>query len=205
VQTTTEVPGGSLSATGPQMVSGPNPLGPVPVKAGMYTMTETSPSGYQLAVDCGTTSNTQPVTVPSGGAGVGIFYVEAIPGPALTTVKSVCNDSASPDDCMNPSEYFPEVTIPIGGRVVFMIAITNTGGVPLADIASQDLNPDVQDCTTFQGGVLNPGQTVSFFCGDTDNVTQSFINIAYATALTSQNVPVTSPFSNDAIVIVSNS
>ncbi len=80
VQTTTEVPGGTLGATGPQTVpTQPNPLGPVSVAAGTYTMTEANPSGYRLAGDCGTTSNTQTVVVPSGGAGVGIFYVEKPP------------------------------------------------------------------------------------------------------------------------------
>jgi hypothetical protein len=75
-QTTTEVPGGTLGATGPQTVATqPNPLGPVSVAAGTYTMTETNPPGYELAAACGSTSNTQTVVVPSGGAGVGIFYV----------------------------------------------------------------------------------------------------------------------------------
>lgn len=86
MQTTTEVPGGTLGATGPQTVpTQPNPLGPVSVAAGTYTMTETNPPGYQLAAACGTTSNSQTVTVPSGGAGTGIFYVTPTttcqPGP----------------------------------------------------------------------------------------------------------------------------
>jgi hypothetical protein len=38
-------------------------------------MTETTPAGYVLAAACGTTTPTQTVKVPSGGAGVGIFYV----------------------------------------------------------------------------------------------------------------------------------
>jgi hypothetical protein len=78
-QTTTEVAGGTLGATGPQTVSTqPNPLGPVSVAAGTYTMTEANPAGFQLAGACGTLSPTQSVTVPSGGAGVGIFYVTPI-------------------------------------------------------------------------------------------------------------------------------
>ena len=74
--TTTEVAGGTLGATGPQTVATQaNPLNPMSVLAGSYTMTETNPAGYILAAACGTTSPTQSVTVPPGGAGVGIFYV----------------------------------------------------------------------------------------------------------------------------------
>ena len=64
------------------MSATPNPLAPTEVGAGVYTMTATAPSGYQLVV-CGGSSTpgtsgstaTESVTVPSGGAGVGIFYV----------------------------------------------------------------------------------------------------------------------------------
>ncbi len=81
--TTTEESGGTLAASGPTTVSAtPNPLAPTQVGAGGYTMTATAPPGYTLVV-CGGTSTpngsgssaTEGVTVPSGGAGVGIFYV----------------------------------------------------------------------------------------------------------------------------------
>jgi hypothetical protein len=46
----TEVPGGTLGATGPQTIpTQANPVGPVSVVAGIYHMTETNPPGYQLA------------------------------------------------------------------------------------------------------------------------------------------------------------
>jgi hypothetical protein len=85
-QTTTEVSGGLLSATGPTTIaSTPNPLAPANVHSGAYTMTATTPSGYTLVACSGTsspntsgTSATEPVTVPAGGAGVGIFYVTPI-------------------------------------------------------------------------------------------------------------------------------
>jgi hypothetical protein len=84
-QTTTEVPGGTLGASGPQSVATQgNPLGPVSVAAGSYTMSASSPSGYKF-VTCGgnatitsPNSATEPVTVPAGGTGVGIFYVSRI-------------------------------------------------------------------------------------------------------------------------------
>ena len=81
--TTTEESGGTLAASGPSTLSAtPNPLAPTGVNAGGYTMTATAPPGYQLVV-CGGSSTpnssgssaTESVTVPSGGAGVGIFYV----------------------------------------------------------------------------------------------------------------------------------
>jgi hypothetical protein len=81
--TTTEVPGGTLASTGPQTVgSHGNPLGPMTVGAGTYTMSATSPDTYVFVICGGTatvattgTTATEPVTVPSGGAGVGTFYV----------------------------------------------------------------------------------------------------------------------------------
>jgi len=84
--TTTEVPGGLLGASGPQSVpTQANPLGPVAVAAGSYTMNASSPNGYQF-VGCGgtatiltPTSATEPVTVPPAGNGVGIFYVARKP------------------------------------------------------------------------------------------------------------------------------
>ncbi len=83
--TTNEVSGGTLAASGPTTVPATaNPLAPTGVAAGDFTMTATAPPGYTL-VTCGGSSTpngsgstaTEPVTVPSGGAGVGIFYVDA--------------------------------------------------------------------------------------------------------------------------------
>jgi hypothetical protein len=91
-QTTTEVPGGTLAATGPQTVAPvPNPLQPTPVAAGQYTTSATPPSGYQLVV-CGGSSSvpagghsaTETVSVPVGGTGNGIFYVTNVPPPAVS-------------------------------------------------------------------------------------------------------------------------
>ena len=99
--TTTEVPGGTLAASGPSTVSSTaNPLAPTQVNAGGYTMTATAPAAYTFVVCGGTAtpdatggSATEPVTVPSGGAGVGIFYVDAssptpTTGPTSTTPTS---------------------------------------------------------------------------------------------------------------------
>jgi hypothetical protein len=81
--TTTEVTGGTLAASGPQSL-GPqaNPLAPTRVKPGTYTVSAGAPSGYVFvacgstpAIGSGATTATQTVTVPSGGAATGSFYV----------------------------------------------------------------------------------------------------------------------------------
>ena len=90
-QTSTEVTGGTLGATGPQAVpTQANPLSPTEVAAGTYTMTATAPSGYHL-VTCGSVSNssTQSVVVPSSGAGVGTFYVTATSNTLTITTTSL--------------------------------------------------------------------------------------------------------------------
>ena len=103
--TTTEQSGGTLGASGPTPVSAtPNPLAPTEVGAGGYTMTATAPPGYQLVV-CGGSSTpgtsgstaTESVTVPSGGAGVGIFYVatpNVVTGPTTTSAASGSSGSS---------------------------------------------------------------------------------------------------------------
>ena len=113
--TTTEVSGGTLAASGPTTVSAtPNPLAPTQVGAGMYTVTATAPAGYTLVVCSGSSTPnssgstaTQPVTVPSGGTGVGIFYVVASPpvAPSPTTAASTNPAAASPPS--SPSTATP--------------------------------------------------------------------------------------------------
>ncbi len=101
--TTTEESGGTLGASGPTPVSAtPNPLAPTEVGAGVYTMTATAPPGYQLVV-CGGSSTpgasgstaTESVTVPSGGAGVGIFYVVATPNVVTSPTTTSAGSGSS--------------------------------------------------------------------------------------------------------------
>jgi hypothetical protein len=118
--TTTEESGGTLSATGPltSIVSVPNPLAPTDVNAGGYTMTATAPSGY-LLVACGGTSTpsgsgtsaTEPVTVPSGGAGVGVFYVTPIT-PAITSGGGGTAANPDPVSPVTPSAVTPTPVTP---------------------------------------------------------------------------------------------
>jgi hypothetical protein len=86
VPTTNEVPGGTLAVTaGPTTVpTQSNPLGPISVPAGTYNMAATAPASYELVACNGVSNNpNQSVTVPPGGAGVGIFYVAAITQPHI--------------------------------------------------------------------------------------------------------------------------
>ena len=100
--TTTEKPGGTVAASGPTTVPATaNPLAPTSVSAGGFTMTATAPPSYQL-VTCGGSSTpngsgssaTESVTVPSGGAGVGIFYVVATSGVVTSPVATTPITSA---------------------------------------------------------------------------------------------------------------
>jgi uncharacterized repeat protein (TIGR01451 family) len=73
-----QVSGGTLSATGEgQTFTGvANPMAPVEVPAGDYTMTAAAPAGFHLVVCDGLGSTgAETVGVPVGGAGVGVFYV----------------------------------------------------------------------------------------------------------------------------------
>jgi hypothetical protein len=83
--TSTEVGGGTLTASGPQaLASQSNPVAPLPVVTGNYTMEADSPTGY-VFVSCGGSATiasngvtaSESVVVPAGGAGHGIFYVVA--------------------------------------------------------------------------------------------------------------------------------
>lgn len=85
--TTTELPGGTLTATGPQSLSmQANPLDPTSVASGNYTLTAGTPTGY-LLVACGGPASiasdgltaSQSVTLASGSTAVGFFYASTPP------------------------------------------------------------------------------------------------------------------------------
>src|SRR5439155_900491 len=94
--TTTEVTGGTLSATGPTTVaSHANPLPATSVDAGSYTLTGTAPAGYTfVGCDVNHTPNEDHVAVPAGGSGTGALYVALIPTTPTQTLSGVielCN------------------------------------------------------------------------------------------------------------------
>jgi len=81
--TATEVPGGTLGASGPSpLAPNANPLDPTSVAAGTYTLTATAPAGF-LFVPCGATvvigsgnlSASIALAVAAGGSGRGSFFV----------------------------------------------------------------------------------------------------------------------------------
>jgi len=85
--TTTEVPGGTLAATGPTaVVTQPNPVTPIAVPAGSYTVSAGSPDGFTFVL-CGAAPTigsagrtaSETVAIASGGAGVALFYVTGPP------------------------------------------------------------------------------------------------------------------------------
>lgn len=140
--TTTEVSGGTLGATGPQTApTQPNPLGPVSVAAGTYTMTETNPPGYQLAADCGTTSNTQTVAVPSGGAGVGIFYVEK---PPTFPSGSGFRQASSNTGHSVPSISTTLASTPAGGDLLIADVQVAEGGATTTSVTDGNLSFTLQ-------------------------------------------------------------
>jgi hypothetical protein len=122
--------GGTLSATGPQTLTGEsNPFGPTGVAAGEYTMTATAPAGFHLVVCNGQGSTgSETVTVPSAGAGVGRFFVAPDVTPPTVTqtlagVILVCSSgqlapggsltatgAGSPTTQVNP--YGPQMVAP---------------------------------------------------------------------------------------------
>ncbi len=144
--TTTEVPGGTLSATGPQTItSTPNPLAVSGVGSGTYTMSATAPSGYQFSACGGSatigsppTTATESVTVPSGGTGTGVFYVVPVsPAPPLVTLSVAKTNDADGSGTYSQTETAPTAGAPVPFRVV----VTNTSTVPVTITSLTDSWP----------------------------------------------------------------
>ncbi|HUC37412.1 MAG TPA: hypothetical protein VMR97_09840 [Acidimicrobiales bacterium] len=169
-QTTTEVPGGTLAATGPQAVTATaNPLAPASVPAGSYVMGATAPAGYEF-VTCGGSSTvgtpdttaSDPVTVPVNGSGVGIFYVIPIPNnPAITITVTKTNDA-------NGSGVYAqsEEASAAGENVPFRVVVTNTSTVPVKITALSDSWPSQAPfsptcATTVVGTTLAPNASAT--------------------------------------------
>jgi uncharacterized repeat protein (TIGR01451 family) len=212
--TTTEEAGGTLSATGPQTVgSSPNPLAQTTVNAGGYTMTATPPSG-DLLVACGGgsspngsgTSASESVTVPSGGAGAGVFYVTPL-APKLSIVKASTRTSVWS----------------VGTTIPYTFTVTNSGNVtltavhviddPVAPAGALATGPDCTGltvpsaaCTSNSSTTLVPGQVATF--AGTYTVTQADLDhgsIADTSTVTGTNPAslggTTTTESNDVTII----
>ena len=141
--TISEVTGGTLAAqgTGLSTVSPAlDPLAPVDVISGTYSMTALSPPGHRL-VTCGGssspngagTSATESVDVPSGGVGVGVFYTAPVSAPASAA-------PTSPPGSLTPTTSTGPVTptYPPGA----VTATTPAGpAMPTTSVSSTTPNP----------------------------------------------------------------
>jgi uncharacterized repeat protein (TIGR01451 family) len=145
VQSTTEVPNGTIGATGPETVAAvANPL-TKDVKASPpdYTVNATNPPNYHF-VPCGaagttispdTLSASRAATVPAGGVGEAIFYVvQDTPGISVELIKT--ND-ANTDGTFHDSE----VAQTAGKNVPFHLEIRNTSTVTIKIDALTDRWP----------------------------------------------------------------
>jgi uncharacterized repeat protein (TIGR01451 family) len=188
VPTLTETDIGTLGATGPQSVEvGASPLVPVSVMAGSYVMTATNPVGY-LLVPCGGpsltnatgTSATQTVIVPSGGAGVGNFYVMANV-PAITVHKTADVASYSA----------------VGQTITYSYLVTNTGDVSLSGVAVDDTHPGLTGLSCPQSTLLVGAAetcTAAYQVTAADLTAGSIVNTATAQGTPpGSTTPVTSP------------
>lgn len=137
--------GGSFTATGPQNVSGPNPLSQT-VIAGNYTLTATPPAGDEFVTSCADqtpSGNTQNVTVPPGGTNTGgNFFV--IPIPPSNSANVFVGYA---DNWNSPNAFFPN---PWQGS-------PNTVFVGSAELTTPGANCMTNNC--FDAGVVRVDNT----------------------------------------------
>jgi hypothetical protein len=95
----------TLTATGPIVVTGKTPVGPVNVPAGVYTLTESGPAGYiaKFSVSGGGTLDSNTLTITEADAGKTIIITitnEFIPliSAKIGLVKTVTGGTASVGD-----------------------------------------------------------------------------------------------------------
>jgi uncharacterized repeat protein (TIGR01451 family) len=135
--TTIEKTGGMLAAGGSGLSTvspTANPLAATDVIAGTYSMTASSPPGYAL-VKCGASSSpngsgssaTESVNVPSGGAGVGVFYVTQV--QTLAGHIYLCNNGTPTSNEVSGG------TVAAGGSGLTTIAATANPLAPTDVIA----------------------------------------------------------------------
>ena len=160
-QTTTEVSGGTIGATGPSTVAAKaNPIDDTTVKAGNYTVNATSPSDYHF-VACGqggvtigtpTTAN-QSTNVPTNGTGTAIFYV--VPNPKNPNLSITKAASAT--------------TVTAGDSFDYTLNVANTGQGPANNAVVTDTIPTglaIGKVTPSVGTCTTTGQAVSCNLGN---------------------------------------
>jgi uncharacterized repeat protein (TIGR01451 family) len=201
-RTTSEVSGGTLAASGPQTLgSSPNPLKTIPVGAGDYTMTATTPADFVL-VTCGGTSTpsssgnsaNEAVAVPAGGIGVGTFYVSKI-APALTVVKSAAESNFSA----------------VGQTINYNYLVTNSGNVTISSVGIVDPHAGLNGLSCPEAALAPTASevcTATYQVTHADLLTGSISNTAKAqgippgttTPIYSNQSSVTVPFASISIL-----
>ena len=176
-QTTTEVSGGTIGATGPSTVAAKaNPIDDTTVNAGNYTVNATSPSDYHF-VACGqggvtigtpTTAN-QSTNVPTNGTGTAIFYVSPNPkNPNLSITKAA---SAT--------------TVTAGDSFDYTLNVANTGQGPATNTVVTDTIPSglaIGKITPSVGTCTATGQDVSCNLGTLAKSASATITIHVTTS-----------------------
>lgn len=174
-KTQTEVPNGTVSASGPTTIaSQANPMDDLTAQVGTYTVNAGAPAGYKF-IACGgpapgsDTSASQNVNVPQGGTGEVDFYVAAIPlNPNLTIHKSASVTQVTAGDSFT---YRLDVAN-TGDGTANNAVVTDT--IP-AGLAIGTVTPSVGTCTT-------SGQNVTCNLGDLAKNATASITIAVTTS-----------------------
>lgn len=120
------------------------------------------------------------------------------PPASIQLTKQVCA-LVNGSDCTSPgSVYASSVTVSPGTSVLFMIVITNTGGVTLTNVTVNDAV--IPDCGGPVVSSLAAGATTQYFCGQT-RAEKTFTNTASATGTTPSGTTVTSPTSSATVTV----
>jgi hypothetical protein len=205
--TTTTIGGGVIklrSPTGAQLANASDQLGATSVdQPGTYTLDATAPTGYDF-VACGqsavsiaspATSASQPVVVPSGGSGTGVFYVSPIAKPAQTLTGSIlaCPDGTPTTTPVNGGSLL--VNDASGSAVLRAVDQLSTSGVSAGTYKVAATAPDSyqfvscgQDGVTIGQAATNASQPVAVPSGGTGSAVFYVAPIPAIPKVTSQTV-----------------
>ncbi len=199
--TTTNVPGGTIGATGPETIkSVPDPMPATDVPAGSYTMTATDPPGHTLVACHGSgvaspsgLSASEAVAVPAGGNGEGIFYA------ALTTLVAPVGPSIALQESSLQGSFSGA-----GQTIDYHYLVTNTGNAALSHVTVADprTGPSSVSCpdTTLATGA-DETCTATYVTTSTDVHAGEIVNTATATGTPPTGPNVTSAPSTITLTI----
>ena len=164
---TAEAEDWTLSATGPESISGATGSPAVTqavVPVGPYTLSETGPAGY-TASDWVCTSlegeSTSPLSVDAG--------VVALAGGANVTCTITNDDIPVTWDLHKVSDPPTGAVVRPGDTITYTVTATNTGGVPLSTLTVADDLADVFDNATLVAGSITTSIGTASVTGTTLN------------------------------------